>query len=80
MIQFVILSVLLISTCAAKFDKIVELDVLLNEKREFTNAAIFEAGTANNLTVPFKYPLFKQCADAWGEDLMDTKTVCQVVR
>lgn len=34
----------------------------------------------NNVTfqIPFEYPLFKQCTDEWGDDVMVTKTVCQV--
>lgn len=31
-----------------------------------------------NLTIPFEYPLFKQCVDEWGDDVMVTKTICQV--
>ena len=33
---------------------------------------------AAKVTTPFEYPMFKQCADEWGSDLMDSKTVCQV--
>ena len=36
--------------------------------------------TLNNVTfqIPFVYPLFKQCTDEWGDDVMVTKTICQV--
>ncbi|KJE95642.1 hypothetical protein, variant [Capsaspora owczarzaki ATCC 30864] len=27
---------------------------------------------------PSPYPLFKQCDPAWGDDLIDTETICQV--
>jgi hypothetical protein len=27
---------------------------------------------------PIKYPLMKQCDSAWGDDIMDTETICQV--
>jgi hypothetical protein len=30
------------------------------------------------LTIPFDYPLFKQCDDRWGSDIMGTKTICSV--
>ena len=30
------------------------------------------------VTVPFSYPLFKQCDSAWGNDLMGNKTICSV--
>lgn len=36
-----------------------------------------QAGTAA-LTIPFSYPLFKQCDDPWGPELMGNKTVCAV--
>ena len=31
-----------------------------------------------NETIPFYFPLYKQCDSAWGSDLMVTKTICQV--
>lgn len=31
-----------------------------------------------NVTKPFDYPMLKQCVDPWGDDLMVTKTICQV--
>merc|ERR1711871_1798078 len=31
-----------------------------------------------NFTIPFNYPLFKQCDVAWKNDIMVTKTVCSV--
>ena len=33
---------------------------------------------ATNMTIPFVYPMLKQCVDPWGDDLMVTKTICQV--
>jgi len=33
---------------------------------------------ALNATIPFEYPLFKQCDEAWAYDLMGTKTICDV--
>ena len=33
---------------------------------------------AANFTKPFDYPMFKQCVDPWGDDIMVTKTICQV--
>lgn len=32
----------------------------------------------STLVIPFEYPLFKQCDSRWSDDLMDTKTICQV--
>lgn len=29
-------------------------------------------------TIPFEYPLFKQCNSTWGDDYMGTKTICMV--
>eukprot|EP00465_Bigelowiella_longifila_P001714 CAMPEP_0185251500 /NCGR_PEP_ID=MMETSP1359-20130426/889_1 /TAXON_ID=552665 /ORGANISM="Bigelowiella longifila, Strain CCMP242" /LENGTH=195 /DNA_ID=CAMNT_0027833417 /DNA_START=24 /DNA_END=608 /DNA_ORIENTATION=- len=31
-----------------------------------------------NKTIPFEYPLFKQCDPTWGSDLMVTTTICKV--
>jgi len=28
--------------------------------------------------IPFQYPLFKQCNNSWGSDVMEQKTICQV--
>jgi hypothetical protein len=36
------------------------------------------ASASNNTVIPFDYPLFKQCDDRWTDDIMDTKTICQV--
>jgi hypothetical protein len=33
---------------------------------------------SSSAVIPFPYPLFSQCDPAWGNDLMDTKTICQV--
>ena len=33
---------------------------------------------ATNFTIPFKFPIFKQCDQPWADDLMDTKTICSV--
>jgi len=32
----------------------------------------------SGLTIPFNYPLYKQCDDPWGPELMGNKTVCAV--
>ncbi len=29
-------------------------------------------------TIPYKFPLFKQCDEPWANDIMDTKTICAV--
>jgi len=29
-------------------------------------------------TIPFAYPLFKQCNDSWGNDVMEQDTICEV--
>lgn len=31
-----------------------------------------------SLIIPFNFPLYKQCNAKWGDDLMGTKTICQV--
>jgi hypothetical protein len=31
-----------------------------------------------SLTIPWTYPLYKQCDNAWGNDMMGNKTVCAV--
>ena len=36
------------------------------------------AAVAGNVTIPFAFPLFKQCDPRWSEDIMNTKTICQV--
>ena len=33
---------------------------------------------ATNFTIPFKFPIFKQCDQPWANDVMDTKTICSV--
>ena len=33
---------------------------------------------AANVTIPYEYPMLKQCVDDWGDDIMVTKTICQV--
>eukprot|EP01038_Epipyxis_sp_PR26KG_P009444 gene9444-12725_t len=38
----------------------------------------FATFNSTNLTIPFIYPLFKQCDPAWGDDLMGSKTICSV--
>eukprot|EP01037_Dinobryon_pediforme_P023611 gene23611-25108_t len=32
----------------------------------------------DSFVIPFQYPLFKQCDPKWSDDIMDTKTICQV--
>jgi len=34
--------------------------------------------TTETPTVPFKYPLYKQCNSEWGNDNMEGSTICQV--
>lgn len=41
-------------------------------------ACAIALSTASNFTIPYEFPLFKQCDSLWGSDLMDTKTICQV--
>ena len=41
-------------------------------------SVVNNAAADGNFTIPFVYPLFKQCTDAWGTDLMTTKTICSV--
>jgi hypothetical protein len=42
------------------------------------NNAHSKTQASANVTIPFAYPLVKQCGTTWSDDLMDTKTVCQV--
>jgi hypothetical protein len=28
--------------------------------------------------IPFEYPLYTQCNSSWANDIMDTKTICDV--
>lgn len=44
----------------------------------FSLLAVIGGCFAANLTIPFEFPLFKQCDSAWGEDIMVTKTICDV--
>ena len=48
--------------------------------KEDANRPIIELDKlrASNVTIPYEYPMFKQCVDEWGDDLMVTKTICQV--
>ncbi len=41
-------------------------------------ATLAYTSSAANFTIPFKFPTFKQCDQLWANDLMDTKTICQV--
>jgi hypothetical protein len=43
-----------------------------------TLAALVTGTSALNTTVPFEYPLYGQCDEKWGDDMMDTKTICDV--
>lgn len=45
---------------------------------EYKQAHKHDAASDPSLRIPFAYPLFSQCDAAWGGDLMNTKTVCQV--
>ena len=38
----------------------------------------FPAVKGGDITVPWEYPLVKQCTDEWGNDLMGNKTICAV--
>lgn len=31
-----------------------------------------------SITIPFEFPMMKQCDPRWTDDLMDTKTICAV--
>lgn len=44
----------------------------------FLSVFSLHVASALNLTIPFEYPLFKQCDQRWGEDIMVTKTICAV--
>lgn len=46
----------------------------------FLLLVVFVIHTAGAITIPFKYPLFKQCNSSWGGDLMEHQTICQVRR
>lgn len=50
------------------------LDLDLVERLKDTRDSV----NSSSLVIPFSYPLFSQCDPAWGSDLMDTKTICQV--
>ena len=40
--------------------------------------SVIVGGWAANTTVPFEFPLFGQCDEPWADDIMDTKTICNV--
>lgn len=40
--------------------------------------AALVAAFPSNATIPFDYPLYKQCDSRWGNHMMVTKTICQV--
>lgn len=44
----------------------------------FTCLVVVAHAFPSNATIPFQYPLFKQCDPRWGKHLMVTKTICQV--
>lgn len=59
----------------------------INSDRDEENETFLQAkitriksirGLNNTITVPFSFPLYLQCDDAWGSDIMDTKTICSV--
>ena len=52
----------------------VELRINQEIKKQFAAKSF----TKTNETVPFVYPLFSQCDKVWGDDMMVTKTVCDV--
>jgi hypothetical protein len=58
----------------AVMEKIVDT-VKLKEMGLRSHGAVYDAA---NFTKPFNYPLLKQCVDPWGDDIMVTKTICQV--
>ena len=39
---------------------------------------LIKTSDAANITIPFDYPLLKQCNKRWADDLMVTKTICDV--
>ncbi len=43
-----------------------------------TLLAVAVSASAASFTIPFKFPLFKQCDQPWANDIMDTKTICSV--
>ena len=43
-----------------------------------SSVGFFAIANGANMTIPFSYPLFAQCDEKWADDLMDTKTICDV--
>ena len=50
-----------------------EVDMLMDPANPSSPTA-----RGGDITVPWEYPLVKQCADEWGSDLMGNKTICAV--
>lgn len=63
--------VLMVSTLASMF--YITIFLLF-----FIVQASLVSGASNDTVIPFEYPLFKQCDKKWSDDIMDTKTICQV--
>ena len=70
-----LLSLALVSSKYVDSNRAEEARASLEFKLNKVKAARSLNGT---LTVPFSFPLYLQCDDAWGDDIMDTKTICSV--
>ena len=67
----VILLCILFSVCFA----ITDLKIL---REKYASQSVNSHSKENTITVPWTYPLVKQCDERWGDDLMGNKTICAV--
>ena len=51
------------------------IELYINNK---LNVSQYNITSSSNYDIPFEYPLYHQCDDNWGSDMMVTKTICQV--
>jgi hypothetical protein len=76
--SFLLLSILLINITSI-FSKEYTWDSQISnfnlDNKEYKKSSSLLNVTA---TIPFQYPLFKQCDSTWGDDYMGTKTICMV--
>lgn len=75
MMFLLVLLIVAVSVFTASASEVVELDKLVTlHHQKQGNATV----SGISLTIPWSYPLYKQCNDAWGNEMMGDKTVCAV--
>ena len=68
-----------VSLVTSSENRIVDLSVLQEKysSRQINKNHVSVNNTLN-ITIPYEYPIFKNCGNLWGSDIMVTKTICQV--